>query len=96
LEKSFDFFGKKKKRKKSPQRNHWNRWGGQNRSIKEIQFYARYYIAQTPVFGCCGQKAHHNCIDVLNFFSGKTSEESETYIQICKQIETLYKGNPTK
>lgn len=38
----------------------------------------------------------HNCIDALNFFSGKTPEESETYIQICKQIETLYKGNPTK
>ena len=62
-------------------------------------------IRQTP---CCRKKSPFDSvklfycsdlkfsIDVLNFFSGKTPEESETYIQICKQIETLYKGNPTK
>lgn len=29
-------------------------------------------------------------IDVLEFFSDKTPEESKTYVQICRQIETLH------
>lgn len=29
-------------------------------------------------------------IDVLEFFSDKSAEESATYIEICRQIETLH------